>query len=191
MKPVTLLLAQSAPKLLDKQRNIRTISEQADKARRRNIDLLIFPELHLTGYTMRDEVYNLAEPVPGPSTRKIEKIAREHSVHIVYGMPEEGKAKGVVHNTSVLIGPKGIIGKYRKVYLPTHTGLEEGLQFWGGSRVVAPNGSILVQCKYDDEAFEPCKIDLDEVRRSRPFIPTIKDVDPVLFDMLQAKSREA
>ena len=70
-------------------------------------------------------------------------------------------------------------------------GLEEGLQFWGGSRVVAPNGSILVQCKYDDEAFETCKIDLDEVRRSRPFIPTIKDVDPVLFDMLQAKSREA
>ena len=275
MKPVTLLLAQSAPKLLDKQRNIRTISEQADKARRRNIDLLIFPELHLTGYTMRDEVYNLAEPVPGPSTRKVEKIAREHSVHIVYGMPEEGKAKGVVHNTTVLIGPKGIIGKYRKVYLPTHTvfeerryykpghdapvfdtalgriglticydlyfpelsrlmalagaeliicisaspslrrrffegfclsramenaiysayvnrvGLEEGLQFWGGSRVVAPNGSILVQCKYDDEAFETCKIDLDEVRRSRPFIPTIKDVDPVLFDMLQAKSREA
>ncbi len=125
MKPVTLLLAQSAPKLLDKQRNIRTISEQADKARRRNIDLLIFPELHLTGYTMRDEVYNLAEPVPGPSTRKIEKMAREHSIHIVYGMPEEGKAKGVVHNTSVLIGPKGIIGKYRKVYLPTHTVFEE------------------------------------------------------------------
>src|SRR5438445_5366146 len=125
MKPVTLLLAQSAPKLLDKQRNIRTISEQADKARRRNIDLLIFPELHLTGYTMRDEVYNLAERVPGPSTRKIEKIAREHSIHIVYGMPEEGKAKGVVHNTSVLIGTKGIIGKYRKVYLPTHTVSEE------------------------------------------------------------------
>src|SRR5256712_10779047 len=125
MKLVTLLLAQSAPKLLDKQRNIRTKSEQASKARKKNIDLLIFPELHLTGYTMRDEVYNLAEPVPGPSTKKIEKIAREHGVYIVYGMPEEGKAKGVVHNTSVFIGPKRIIGKYRKVYLPTHTVFEE------------------------------------------------------------------
>src|SRR3989442_9780206 len=125
MNPVTLLLAQSAPKLLNKERKIKTISDQAIKARKKNIDLLIFPKLHLTGYTMRDEVYNLAEPVPGPSTRKIAKIAREHSIHIVYGMPEEGEAKGVVHNTSVFIGPKGIIGKYRKVYLPTHTVFEE------------------------------------------------------------------
>src|SRR6267378_5262743 len=93
MKPITLLLAQSAPKLLDKERNIRTISDQAGKARKKNIDLLIFPELHLTGYTMRDEVYNLAEPVPGPSTRKIEKIAREHGVHIVYGMPKRAWRK--------------------------------------------------------------------------------------------------
>ncbi len=275
MRPITLLLAQSAPKLLDKQRNLKTISDRANGARRKNLDLLIFPELHLTGYTMRDEVYNLAEPLSGPSVKKVEQIAREHGVHIIFGMPEEGKAKGVVHNTAVFVGPKGVVGNYRKVFLPTHTafeerryykpghdapvfdtplgtiglticydlyfpeltrlltlagadlivcisaspslrrrffegfclsramenavylayvnrvGLEDGLQFWGGSRVVAPNGSILAQCKYDDEAFQPCKVDLDEVRRSRPFIPTIKDVDPVLFDMLQSKSREA
>src|SRR3989442_7992732 len=104
MKPIMLLLAQSAPKLLDKERNIKTISDQASKARKKNIDLLIFPELHLTGYTMRDEVYNLAEPVPGPSTKKIEKIAREHGVYIVYGMPGGGKPKEVVHNITVCIG---------------------------------------------------------------------------------------
>ncbi len=275
MKPITLLLAQSGPKLLDKQRNLKTIDEQASWARRKNVDLLIFPELHLTGYTMRDEVYNVAEPLSGPSVTKVEKIARENGVHIIFGMPEEGRAKGVVHNTAVFVGPKGLIGSYRKVYLPTHTvfeerryykpghdapvfttplgeiglticydlyfpeltrllslagaelivcisaspslrkrffegfclsramenavylayvnrvGLEDGLQFWGGSRVIAPSGSILVQCKYDEEEFQTCKVDMDEVRRSRPFIPTIKDVDPVLFDMLQAKSRQA
>lgn len=275
MKPITLLLAQSGPKLLDKQRNLKTIDEQARWARRKNVDLLIFPELHLTGYTMRDEVYNVAEPLSGPSVTKVEKIARENGVHIIFGMPEEGRAKGVVHNTAVFVGPKGLIGSYRKVYLPTHTvfeerryykpghdapvfttplgeiglticydlyfpeltrllslagaelivcisaspslrkrffegfclsramenavylayvnrvGLEDGLQFWGGSRVIAPSGSILVQCKYDEEEFQTCKVDMDEVRRSRPFIPTIKDVDPVLFDMLQAKSRQA
>jgi len=275
LRLITLLLAQSAPKLLDKQRNIKTIGEQANHARRKNVDLLIFPELHLTGYTMRDEVYSLAEPITGPSVKSVEKMAREHELHIIFGMPEEGKAKGVVHNTAVFVGPKGIVGSYRKVFLPTHTtfeerryykpghdapvfetplgtiglnicydlyfpeltrlltlagaemivcisaspslrrrffegfalsramenavylayvnrvGIEDGLQFWGGSRVVAPSGSILVQCKYDDEDSQLCKVDLDEVKRSRPFIPTIKDVDPVLFDMLQAKSREA
>ncbi len=251
------------------------MATQANTARKKNIDLLIFPELHLTGYTMQDEVYNLAEPVPGPSVKKVEKLAREHGVHIVFGMPEESEVKGVIHNTAVLVGPKGLVGKYRKIYLPTHTvfeerryyrpgqevpvfntslgtvglticydlyfpeltrllalegaqliicisaspglrrrffegfslsramenavylayvnrvGIEDGNHFWGGSRVIAPNGSILVQCKYDEEDYKPCRVDLKEVSRSRAFIPTIKDLDPQLFDQLRTKSREA
>jgi predicted amidohydrolase len=254
---------------------LKAIYEQGNKARRKNVDILIFPELQLTGYTMRDEVYNLAEPIPGPSTRKLEALAKEHGLHIVFGMPEESGIKGVLHNTAVLIGPKGLIGKYRKIHLPTHTvfeeklyyrpgreapvfntvfgtiglticydlyfpeltrllalqgaqliiaisaspslrrrffegfclsramenavylayvnrvGVEDGLQFWGGSRVISPSGSTLVQCKYDEEEFQPCKIDLDEVARSRAFIPTIKDLEPALFDELRARSREA
>jgi predicted amidohydrolase len=244
-------------------------------ARKKNVDLLVFPELHLTGYAMQDEVYNLAEPIPGPSVKKVEKLAKEHGLHIVFGMPEESAVKGVIHNTAVLVGPSGILGKYRKIHLPTHTvfeerryyrpgqeapvfstplgtiglticydlyfpeltrlqalegaqlivcisaspglrrrffegfclsramenavylayvnrvGIEDGNQFWGGSRVVAPNGSVLVQCKYDLEDYQPCKIDLDEVSRARAFIPTIKDLEPQLFDQLRTKSREA
>ncbi|HZC81924.1 MAG TPA: carbon-nitrogen hydrolase family protein [Nitrospiraceae bacterium] len=270
-----MLLAQTGPKVGNKERNLKQIMEQASKARRKNIDLLIFPELHLTGYTMRDEVSHLAEPIPGPSTKKVESLAREHSIHIIFGMPEESEVKGVIHNTAVLVGPKGLIGKYRKIHLPTHSvfeerryyrpgreaavfktslgtiglnicydlyfpeltrlealqgaelvvcisaspglrrrffegfclsramenavylayvnrvGIEEGLQFWGGSRVVAPNGSVLAQCKYDVEDFQICKVDMDEVSRARVFIPTIKDLEPGLFDQLQAKSREA
>ncbi len=274
-KPVTLLLAQTGPKLCDKQHNLKVIALQAGNARRRNVDILIFPELQLTGYTMKDEVYNQAEPIPGPSLKKVEKLAREHGVHIIFGMPEESEVKGVLHNTAVLIGPRGLVGKYRKIHLPTHTvfeerryyrpgrdapvfetslgtiglticydlyfpeltrllalqgaqliiaisaspslrrtffesfclsramenavylayvnrvGVEDGLQFWGGSRVVSPGGSILAQCKYDEEEFRLCKVDLDEVSRSRAFIPTIKDLEPTLFDKLLAKSREA
>ena len=275
MKPVSLLLAQTGPKLGNKERNLRQISEQASKARKKNIDLLIFPELQLTGYTMRDEVSHLAESIPGPSTRKVETLAREHGVHVVFGMPEESEVKGVIHNTAVFVGPKGLIGRYRKIHLPTHSvfeerryyrpgqeasvfktdigtiglnicydlyfpeltrlqalqgaelvvcisaspglrrrffesfclsramenavylayvnrvGIEEGLQFWGGSRVIAPNGSVLAQCRYDLEEFQICKVDLGEVSRARAFIPTIKDLEPGLFDQLRTKSREA
>ena len=275
MKPVNLLLAQTGPKLGNKERNLKQVSEQASKARKKNIDLLIFPELHLTGYTMRDEVYHLAESIPGPSTRKVETLAREHGVHVVFGMPEESEVKGVIHNTAVFVGPKGLVGKYRKIHLPTHSvfeerryyrpgqeasvfktdigtiglnicydlyfpeltrlqalqgaelvvcisaspglrrrffegfclsramenalylayvnrvGIEEGLQFWGGSRVIGPNGSVLAQCKYDVEEFQICKVDLSEVSRARAFIPTIKDLEPGLFDQLRTKSREA
>jgi len=275
MKPVSLLLAQTGPKLGNKERNLKQILEQASKARKKNIDLLIFPELHLTGYTMRDEVSHLAESIPGPSTRKVEAIAREHGVHAIFGMPEESEVKGVIHNTAVFVGPKGLVGKYRKIHLPTHSvfeerryyrpgqeasvfktdigtvglnicydlyfpeltrlqalqgaelivcisaspglrrrffegfclsramenavylayvnrvGIEEGLQFWGGSRVIAPNGSVLAQCKYDVEEFQTCKVDLSEVSRARAFIPTIKDLEPGLFDQLRTKSRDA
>jgi predicted amidohydrolase len=275
MKPVNLLLAQTGPKLGNKERNLKQISEQASTARKKNVALLIFPELHLTGYTMRDEVYHLAESIPGPSTRKVETLAREHGVHVVFGMPEESEVKGVIHNTAVFVGPKGLVGKYRKIHLPTHSvfeerryyrpgqeasvfktdigtiglsicydlyfpeltrlqalqgaelvvcisaspglrrrffegfclsramenaiylayvnrvGIEEGLQFWGGSRVIAPNGSVLAQCKYDLEEFQICKVDLGEVPRARAFIPTIKDLEPGLFDQLRTKSREA
>ena len=275
MKPVNLFLAQTGPKVGNKERNLRQVLEHASRARRKNVDLLIFPELHLTGYTMRDEVSHLAEPIPGPSTRKIEAAAKEHGVHIVFGMPEESEVKGVIHNTAVLVGPKGFVGKYRKIHLPTHSvfeerryyrpgreaavfktdfgtvglnicydlyfpeltrlqalqgaelivcisaspglrrrffegfclsramenavylayvnrvGIEEGLQFWGGSRLVAPNGSVLAQCKYDVEDFQICKVDLEEVSRARVFIPTIKDLEPGLFDELRARSREA
>jgi predicted amidohydrolase len=275
MKPISLLLAQTGPKLGNKQRNLKQISEQAARARKKNVDLLIFPELHLTGYMMRDEVSHMAESIPGLSTRKVESIAKEQGVHIIFGIPEESEVKGVIHNTAVFVGPKGLIGRYRKIHLPTHSvfeerryyrpgqeapvfktalgtiglsicydlyfpeltrlqalqgaqlivcisaspglrrrffegfclsramenavylayvnrvGIEEGLQFWGGSRVIAPNGSVLAQCKYDVEEFQICKVDLDEVSRARAFIPTIKDLEPGLFDQLRTRSREA
>ncbi|MBO0888865.1 carbon-nitrogen hydrolase family protein, partial [Candidatus Bathyarchaeota archaeon] len=117
LKPITLLLAQSAPKLGRKEENLKTIEKQAISARRKDINLLIFPELHLTGYSMQDMVNELAETIPGPSEKRIEKIAKEHGVHIILGMPEESEVKGVIHNTALIVGPKGLVGKYRKIHL--------------------------------------------------------------------------
>src|SRR5438132_5524080 len=125
MKPLSLLLAQTGPKLGNKERNLKQISEQASKARKKNVDLLIFPELHLTGYTMRDEVSHLAESIPGPSTRKVETLAREHGVNVVFGMPEESEVKGVIHNAAVFVVPKVLIGRYWKIYIPPHTDIDD------------------------------------------------------------------
>src|SRR5438046_10490771 len=145
LEPIILILAQTCPRLAKKEENLKTIEKQASSARRKNVDLLIFPELHLTGDTMQDEVYNLAEQVPGPSERKVEKMAREHGLHIVFGMPEESQVKGVIHNSALLVGPKGLVGKYRKIHLPTHTGFEESRYYRPGSLVGiwdAPLGKI-------------------------------------------------
>src|SRR5207237_761656 len=122
---ITLLLAKNRHKLGKKEENLKTIVTQANAASKKGVELLVFPELHLTGYTMQDEVYNLAEPIPGPSVKRVEKLAKEHGLHIVFGMPEESAVKGVIHNTAVLVGPNGLVGKYRKIHLPTHTVFEE------------------------------------------------------------------
>lgn len=113
-------------KVADKTENLRIIRRMVARAGKQSADLIVFPELSLTGYVVRDQIYELAETVPGPSTNAIQKIARTAGAYIVFGMPERSeKTQATIHNTAVLVGPDGYIGKYRKMYLPTHSVFEE------------------------------------------------------------------
>jgi predicted amidohydrolase len=267
---IKLALAQISSKRENKKANLQKIEEFTVKAKEQAADLVIFPELSLTGYVVKDQIYELAETIPGPSTKKIEAIARKTGMHVVFGMPElSGKTKATIFNTAVLVGTKGVIGKYRKRYLPTHSvfeekryfrpgdqtaafttpvgniglcicydvffpevcrltrlkgaqlivvisaspavrkryfevftaaralentaflayvnlvGVEEGLQFWGGSRLVSPTGDILAKAKYDEEDFVTCEVDYSDMRPAETFIPTLRDLRPELFDELK------
>ncbi|MBS7636174.1 carbon-nitrogen hydrolase family protein [Candidatus Bathyarchaeota archaeon] len=268
-------LAQISCQRGDKQANIQKIEEYTERARRQGAELVIFPELSLTGYTIRDELYELAEKIPGPSTNAIEKIARKCKVYIVFGMPElSAKAQATIYNSAVLVGPEGYIGKYRKMHLPTHSvfeekryfrpgyqagtfetaigkigliicydiffpevcrltrlegaqmiicisaspsvrkaffealtvaramenavflayvnlvGIEDGLQFWGGSRLVAPNGKIIAKAKYDEEDLVVGEVNYIDIKPVEAFVPTLKDLRPELFDKLKGKAEE-
>jgi len=80
------------------------------KKRKKKAELVIFPELSLTGYVIRDFLYEIAEPVSGPSVEKIAEIAKESNLYIVFGMPEKSeKVESVIYNTTVLAGPEGYI----------------------------------------------------------------------------------
>jgi len=82
--------------------------------------------MSLTGYSLRDHVFALSEPIPGDSVKKLEKIAIKNEIHVIFGMPEmSDKLKGVIYNSAVLLGPQGYIGKYRKQFLPTHGPFED------------------------------------------------------------------
>src|SRR5439155_270866 len=124
MKPVSLLLAQTGFKLGNKERNLKQISEQASKARKKNVDLLILPELTRLQALQGAELVVCMSASPGLRRRFFEGFclsrAMENAVYLAY---------------------------------VNRVGIEEGLQFWGGSRVIAPNGSVLAQCKYDLEEF--------------------------------------
>jgi predicted amidohydrolase len=267
---IKLALCQISSKREDKTANLLKIEKLTVKAKQQEADLAIFPELSLTGYVVLDQVYELAETIPGPTTAKVEALAKKTGMHIIFGMPElSEKTRGTVFNTAVFVGPQGLIGKYRKMYLPTHSvfeekryfrpgyqpaafqtdlgniglsicydvffpevfrlirlkgaqlivcisaspavrrsyfeiltsaralentaflayvnlaGVEDGLQFWGGSRLVSPTGDVVAKAKYDEEDFVICDVDYGDLRTAETFIPTLRDLRPELFDKLK------
>lgn len=269
-KAFKIALAQLSCKQGDKAENLKKIKKAVARAKKQGAELVIFPELSLTGYVVRDEIYELAERIPGPSTRIMEDIAKTNDIHIVFGMPEISQnTEATLHNSAVLIGPRGFIGKYHKMYLPTHSifeekryfrpgyqvevfdtelgklgfiicydiffpevarlarvkgaqlivcisaspgvrrsffevltiaraientaflafvnlaGIEDGLQFWGGSRLVGPSGRVLVQAKYDEDDFVLGEVNYADIRPIEAFVPTLRDLRPELFDQLK------
>ena len=67
-------------------------------------------------------------------------------------------------------------------------GIEDGLQFWGGSRIISPSGSIIAKAKYDEEDLVVGEIDLKDVRHVAAFVPTIRDLRPELYEQLKKTS---
>jgi predicted amidohydrolase len=84
----------------------------------RKADLWVLPELFQSGYQFvsKKEVADLAEPVPdGPTVKRLIKAAKENKAYLVAGMAE--KSGRNFYNASVLVGPRGLIGLYRKIHL--------------------------------------------------------------------------
>jgi predicted amidohydrolase len=272
-KKIKLALAQISSKREKKEENLQKIEKVTIKAKEQGADLVIFPELSLTGYVLHDQVYELAETVPGPSTARVEELSKKTGMYIIFGMPElSGKTKATIFNTAVFVGPEGFIGKFRKMYLPTHSvfeekryfrpgyqtavfntpigniglficydiffpevcrltrlkgaellvcisaspavrrgyfeiltaaralentaflayvnlaGVEDGLQFWGGSRLVSPTGDLLAKAKYDEEDLVICEVNYSDMRPAETFIPMLRDLRPELFDELKKGS---
>lgn len=111
---IKVAAVQMEPKLLDKEANLKKILAYIDEAAAKGAKLIVFPECALTGYVLRgkEETAKVAETIPGPSTDIIAEKAAARGVYIVLGMVE---VYGInFYNAAVLIGPEGVIGKYRK-----------------------------------------------------------------------------
>jgi len=84
-------------------------------------DLVVFPESVTTSFgpdISREQLWTIAEPLPGPFTEEIGAVARKLNLHVVLPVYERGLEKGVVYNSSALIGADGrFLGVYRKTHL--------------------------------------------------------------------------
>jgi predicted amidohydrolase len=261
-----IAIAQITPRLCDKSYNLNLMEQKAIEARKKNVEFIIFPELFLTGYLCHDLFYQLAESLDGESVRRVCSIAKQNSMTVIFGMPTQRDVKGVIYNSSVMVGEDGEVDCYNKAYLPTHSvfdekryfrpgyeidcfksrgckvglticydiyfpeiyrvlslkgaefiictsaspsmrreyfelltraraiengvflifvnrvGIENGLHFWGGSHIVSPNGNILAKAPYYEEKLLIFNLDLKELERSRPFIPTLRDIRPEILE---------
>ena len=267
----TIALAQIDSILGDLPRNIKKHIEFIHKAKDGGADLVVFPELSLSGYSIKDSNWDLA--LRTADTRQLKPlIDASKDISIVAGCVEESDDYGM-YNSAFLFENGTVSSVHKKVYLPTYgmfeelryfspgdsvkafessvgrigvlvcedlwhlplpylltqdgaqviigiaasptrlsgeqvksqnsqvnseqhkayarllssyvvfcnrVGFEDGVNFWGGSEVVAPNGDIVVQAAMFDEDIVFAEIQEQEVRRARRFSRHVLDDDPRL-----------
>lgn len=119
----------------DTRTNMKRLAEGIADLAHRGAELVILQELHNSLYfcqTENVENFDLAEPIPGPSTDFYGNLARELGVVIVTSLFEK-RAPGLYHNTAVVIEKDGsIAGKYRKMHIPDDPAYYEKFYFTPG-----------------------------------------------------------
>lgn len=272
MRMLKIGLAQIYPTLGDLEANLRKHLEVIEDAVARGADLIVFPELSLTGYVLQDLTYEVAirlEP-EHPILQPLLKASLQ--ADLVVGFVEVD-GRGRYYTAGAYLSGGRLIHRHRKVYLPTYgmfdegrdmapgdqvrafdtrfgrfgllicedfwhisppyllwldgaevliftsaspgrglgipgklgsarwvelvnqayaslftvfvihvnrAGFEDGQNFWGGSTIFDPNGDLVVQGPYFDEALILASIDLDQIRRTRIRLPLLRDERPAL-----------
>ncbi len=267
-------LGQLRPRLGDVEANLDRHLEIIAQAREQQIDLLVFPELSLTGYYLKDLVPTVARPADtaDPVLGRLAEESRDmdivvgfieedrrhrfyvaaaylsagHLIHVhrkvylpTYGMFDEGRyvapgqsirafdtrfgragllicedfwhlsppyllwldgadllihissspGRGLDHPETGRLSSMRFVEEINRAYAAALTtfvihvnrvGFEDGVNFWGGSFCVGPDGEVLTQAPYFEETFTTAKLDLTELRRVRARLPLLRDERPEL-----------
>ena len=130
-------VANVSAKWGDKDANIQMMIGYIEEAAQNNVDILVFPETVLTGYSCEDPETDgiegdqymqvaLAETIPGPSTNIIAEYAKKYNMYIVFGMPQKmdtpmyeelfGEMVEKVYNSAAICKPDGTVDSYQKMH---------------------------------------------------------------------------
>ena len=115
---IKIAAVQMDPEIMKNRENLDNILLKTRNAASNGADLIVFPECALTGYVFasREEAIPFMETIPGPSTDKLIACCKELGVYVIVGLLEIDAGK--CFNVAALMGPQGLVGKYRKVHLP-------------------------------------------------------------------------
>jgi len=120
----------------DKEENIARHLELIEEAANEGSQITCLQELFSTPYFCQVQDakwYSQVEPIPGPTTQRMQEVAQRHSMVLVVPLYEE-EASGIYYNTAVVIDADGtLLGKYRKTHLPHLPGFWEKFYFRPGN----------------------------------------------------------
>lgn len=114
---VRLAAVQIETTPLDPAHSLAKVIQWLEQAAAQGAGLAVFPECTLTGYFLSaPEAASVAEAIPGPRTERLAEACRSLGIYAVVGTIEKD-ASGCCWNTAVLVGPDGLVGRYRKTHL--------------------------------------------------------------------------
>jgi len=138
----------------DRKANLDVAVERIREAAKRGAQIISLQELFLSQYFCRVEdadLFDLAEPIPGPATEALAKIARELKVALVVSIFER-RAAGIYHNSAAVLDADGsMLGIYRKMHIPDDPSYYEKFYFTPGDL-----GFPTFQTKYGRIAVQIC-----------------------------------
>ena len=138
MTKATVTLAQITCQLHDKEGNLKRMRDVVRKTKGK---IVIFPELNLTGYLPRDDLFRQAETVVSPMIKAVLRLAKQSKKDIIFGAPmKDERVPGLVYNSCLLASGKGRLFRYDKMYLPAFGPFEERIFFAEGKDVMVAEG---------------------------------------------------
>lgn len=134
MRKIKIGLIQQA-NTADQKENLYRLARNIEDVCRQGAQLVVLQELHNSLYfcqTENTDNFNLAEPIPGPSTGFFGELAKQHGIVLVTSLFEK-RAAGLYHNTAVVFDTDGsIAGIYRKMHIPDDPAYYEKFYFTPG-----------------------------------------------------------
>ena len=119
----------------DAEKNVARAVDRIREAAKRGAHVVCLPELFRSPYfcqTENHEFFKLAEPIPGPSSERLGRLAGELGVVIIASLFEK-RAEGLYHNTAAVLDADGrYLGKYRKMHIPDDPNYYEKFYFTPG-----------------------------------------------------------
>ena len=115
-RPVQVAAVDFIPAWGDRDGNIRRLVQAAERVAAAGVQYAVFPETAISGYDFADpaQLAPFADTIPGRATAALLPVLKRTGMLMSVGIAEKDANTGIFYNTAVLMGPEGIIGKYRK-----------------------------------------------------------------------------